>query len=71
MVIRCSSCGAFMPKVDNNGKKYFLCTVDTNTTPANIDVSRGLAVDVYGCVKCGTITLNSELLIGQQLTFEH
>jgi hypothetical protein len=66
ITLKCGSCGSVMHKMDNNGKHYFLCTVDTNVTPANIDIGSGLPVDAYGCVKCGAVTLHTEAILGQQ-----
>lgn len=63
--IKCGSCGSVMHLMENNGKKYFLCTVDTSQTPANIDIGSGLPVDAYGCVKCGAVTLYNSAVIGQ------
>lgn len=69
MVFKCPICGDTLHKIDHGskGKCYFLCTVDTNTQPVNIDIGTGMAVDAYGCVKCGTIILQSNHIIGQSV----
>lgn len=71
MIIKCPTCGTGMHKMDHGSKDkhYFLCTINTGATPANIDIGTGLAVDAYGCVKCGTITLQSDAIIGQDVKY--
>ncbi len=69
MVFRCPICGDTLHKIDHESKDkhYFICTVDSSTQPANIDIGKGIAVDAYGCVKCGTIILQSNQIIGQSV----
>lgn len=60
MLYNCPMCNNMLQKIQHDGgKQYFLCTVDTSVTPANIDVTTGMPVDAYGCTNCGTIMLNS------------
>lgn len=47
------------------GRHYFLCEVDTSVSPANIDITRGMPVDAFGCTKCGAIMLNNPNIIQQ------
>ena len=46
-----------------DNKKHFLCEIDTSITPASIDPSTGIPVDLFGCAKCGTIILNNPAII--------
>lgn len=71
MIIKCASCGSVMHKLENGDKQYFLCTIDTKVTPANIEIGSGLPVDAYGCVKCGSITLHNSKIVGQQVRFSN
>lgn len=49
-----------MVKIElDKGKHYFLCQVDTSVSPANIDITKGMPVDAFGCTKCGAIMLNN------------
>ena len=58
---KCPFCEQYsMVKIEHGkGKHYFLCEVDTNVSPANIDITTGIPVDAFGCTKCGTIILNN------------
>lgn len=69
ITIKCGSCGSVMHKIENNGKKYFLCNVDTRVTPPNVDLGSGMPVDAFGCVNCGAITLYDSKVVGQQPRF--
>ena len=67
MTIKCPTCGIAMHKIEIPGnKQHFLCTIDTSVVPPNIDLGTGMPVDAYGCVKCGSISLKSEKIIGEQ-----
>ncbi len=64
----CDTIGKIPPS--EGATDFFICTVNQNDNPPSINAASGMPVQLFGCTSCGSIFMQNQKLINQQLRHE-